>query len=468
MKFLLIRPGNQENKKNFFIFTPSTHAPLGLLYLGATLENDGHEVELIDFYAEDVSRQQLENALNSCDAVGMSVFTYDYKSAAEVSKMIKDIDSDIPIVIGGPHCTFLSKRSLSDIPCADISVSGEGEKVFSEIVQFLQGRKKLCDINGILYRDNGSIVTGPPPKVNDNLDDLPIPARHLVDKYDYGSFPFGYKLKKKVTSLMTTKGCPFHCRFCSRYNNFIKNWSFRKRSAENVVNEILEINGKCRSVMIIDDNFLADKKRAHRILDMILENDTNIDFLIGGARVDTAEKELYLKMKKAGVKFILYGVESGNQDVLDFYNKKITLQQIQKATMLARKMNFLVYASFILGAPIENKKHIENTIKFACSLPIDVAIFGILGYMYGSSLWFEAVKNGKISKDEYIRISDKNHGLGNFTKKELIQDTMKAFKKFYFRPSYLVCQIYRSILRNDYSLLFNGSKFLFMFNKIGK
>lgn len=468
MKFLLLRPGDREKKYKFSTISPLTIPPLGLLYLGAALESDGHKVELLDYYAEDISREQLKNSLMSSDAVGMTVYTDDYKPAADISRMIKGINPEIPLIIGGPHCTFLQKRSLSDVPDADISVMGEGEQVILDIVRFLQGNKNLSDIHGIYYRDNSSIKSGKPLRVIDNLDALPFPARHLVEKYDYGTFAFGYALKKKVTALSTSKGCPFHCRFCTRYGNFIEDWGFRKRSAENVVNEILEINGKYRSVVIVDDNFLADTKRVHRIFDMLLETDTNIELLIQGARVDTADKDLYLKMKKAGVKYIFYGLESGNQDVLDFYNKKITLQQIRKATALAREMGFFIDASFIFGAPIETKKHAENTIKFACSLPLDRANFVPLIYRTGSSLWAEAVKNKKISPHQYDALADLGHNLGNFTEEELIEYTINAFKTFYFRPSYILGQIYRTLSRKDYSLLINGFKFFFLFNKMSE
>ncbi len=465
MKFLLLRPGDRGKKYKFFIFVPSIQPPLGLLYLGAVLEHDGHKVEVLDYYAEDISREQLKNSLMSSDAVGMTVYTDDYKPAADISRMIKEINPEIPLIIGGPHCTFLQKRSLSDIPDADISVMGEGEHVILDLVRFLQGRKKLSDIHGIYYRDNDSIISGKPLQVIDNLDALPFPARHLVDKYDYGDLPFGYKLKKRVTALITSKGCPFHCRFCARYGNFINDWGFRKRSAENVVKEIQEIDGKYRSVMIVDDNFLADKKRAHRIFDMLLETETNVDFFIEGARVDTADKELYMKMKKAGVRYIGFGIESGNQDILDFYNKKITLQQIRKAVGLAREMDFFIGASFIFGAPIETKKHVENTIKFACSLPLDRANFVPLIYRTGSSLWAEAVKNKKISPYQYDALAVLGHNLGNFTEEELIEYTTNAFKTFYFRPNYILGQIYRTLSRKDYSLLINGLKFFILFNK---
>jgi len=466
MKFLLLRPGDREIKDKFFIASSITHSPLGLLYLGAVLELDGHKVEVLDYYAEDISKEQLKNSLMSSDVVGMTVETKDYKHAADVSRIIKEIRPEIPLIIGGPHCTFLQKQSLSDIPDADISVMGEGENVILDLVRFLQGKKNLSDIHGILYREKNSIKSGKPIQIIDNLDTIPFPARHLVEKYDYGAFSFGYKLKRRVTSLITSKGCPFHCRFCPRYHNFIKNWGFRKRSAENVVNEIQEINREYRTIMIVDDNFLADKKRAHKIFDMLLETDTNVDLFIEGARVDTADKDLYMKMKKAGVKLVLYGLESGNQDTLDFYNKKITLKQIQKATQLAREMNFFIGGNFMFGAPIETKKHIENTIKFACSLPLDFTIFHPLIYAFGSQLWIEAVNSKKILPHEHAKMADLSYGLSNFTGEELIKYTIKAYKTFYFRPNYFFGQIYRSLLKKDFSLIPNGAKFIFLLKNI--
>ena len=466
MKFLLIRPAYQEEKNKSLDITSINLPPLGLLYIGASLENDGHEVELLDYYAEKITKDKLKNSLMSCDAVGMTVNTNNYKPAVGISGLIKEIDSDIPLIIGGPHCTFVQERSLQDISSADISVAGEGEYVILDLAKYLHGEKNLANIHGIYYKENGSIISGKPIKVINNLDDLPFPARHLVEKYDYSNFSFGYTFKGKITNLITSKGCPFHCRFCSRYHHFIKDWSFRKRSAENVVNEIQELSGKYRSVVIVDDNFLADKKRAHKIFDMLLESNTGLEFLIKGARVDTADKELYLKMKKAGVKYIFYGLESGNQDVLDFYNKNITLQQIKKATTLARQMDFFIGASFIFGAPMETKNHFENTIKFACSLPLDNAIFVPLIYRMGSSLWTEAVKNKKIQPNQYEVLADSSHNLSNFTEEELIEHTSNAINSFYFRPSYIFEQIFKIFLRKDYSMLIKGIKYLILFNKL--
>ena len=434
------------------------YPPLGLMYVASSLEQDGHNIEIIDFCAGRDNIEDLKNSLTAFDAVGIS--TYNSGIVADVAKLIKKVDPDLPLIIGGPRCTYLQSRSLNDVSHADISVVGEGERVIIDIVRYLQGRKKLSDIHGIYYRENNRIKKGKPLEVIEDLDSIHFPARHLVEKYDNGMVNNHYLLKPKFTSMITSRGCPFKCRFCAREGNFIKGWGFRQRSAGNVVKEIQEIDGKYGSVVIVDDNFLADKKRAHEIMDRLIEIGTDIELMIEGARVDSADRELYNKMKKANVKLIGYGIESGNQDVLDFYNKKVTLDQIRKAVNLGSEMGFITMATFILGAPMETEKHIENTVKFACSLPLDIAFFLPLVYQVGSPLWFEEVKNNKISKEEYVVVADSRRGLGNFMSEELVEYSKKATEQFYFRPSYISAQIYRAFLRRNFKLLKNGLEFV--------
>ena len=461
MRFLLLRAPESERPAEIYSFyAPSIYPPLGLQCIAAALEHDGHKVEIIDLCLQDNSEEHLKNSLISSDAVGISVYSNDYDSVVDLSKKIKDLDSDVPLIIGGPHCTFFPGRSLSDIPHADISVTGEGERVIVDIVRFLQGRKNLSDINGIYYRENNQIKNGKPLEIIDDLDSLHFPARHLVEKYDYGKVDNLYLYKPKFTSMISSRGCPFKCRFCARYGNFIKGWGFRQRSAENVVKEIQEIDEKYGSVMIADDCFLADRTRAHKIMDRLIETGTNIDLIIEGARVDSADRELYKKMKKAGVKLIGYGIESGNQDVLDFYNKMVTLDQIREAVKLGKEMGFITLATIMFGAPMETRKHVENTIKFACSLPLDIAIFSPLYYVMGSQLWDEAVKNKKLTKGGYSTIADSRRGLANFTAEELNEITKKATKHFYSRPSYMLGQIYRAFLRKDFRLVKNGLRII--------
>jgi magnesium-protoporphyrin IX monomethyl ester (oxidative) cyclase len=469
MNFLLLRASDFQQKQKTGIFGTAkmSHPPLGLLSIGAILEQNDHNVEIIDFYTNNAPISHLKNSVISSDVVGISVYSEEYKSAIEICTKIKGIDKNIPLIIGGPHCIFSKNGSLNSFPQADISVVGEGEYVTLEIAKYLEGNQKLSEIPGIFFRDKNIIKSGKPIKVIKNLDDLPFPARHLVDKYTYGIYSFGYKMRQKVTSIITSRGCPFNCKFCARYGNSIKDWGFRTRSANNVFREIQEISEKYKSLWIVDDNFLADKKRAMRICNMLIDSGINIDLYIEGARVDSADEELYKKLKKAGTKLLGYGIESMNQDILDFYNKKISIQQIKNSLHLANKMDFLTYGSFILGAPIETKEHIENTINLACKLPLDFANFEPLFYRKGSQLYNEAVKDKKITSDVEYFFADSQKGFGNFTRHELLEYKKEAINRFYLRLNFLFRHLYKSLIRRDFSLLLNGSRFLFRLKNIG-
>jgi anaerobic magnesium-protoporphyrin IX monomethyl ester cyclase len=425
--------------------------PLGLLYIAGVLEHEGHHVEIIDLVAEDITEAIIQKSIPGVDAVGISVDSFAYHDVVDITKRIKQIDKTIPIIIGGPHCTYYPEKSLIDIPYADISVEGEGEQVIKGIINALKGKKDLSEIAGVRYRNGKKIVVGEPPNIITDLDAIPFPARHLVNKYDYGRFGKNYLYKPKFTSIATTRGCPFQCRFCTRHIVGMNN--FRQRSVGNIISELKQINGEYGSVMMVDDNFLTDKKRVNDIMDRIISEGIDIDIIVQGARVDTADEELYKKMKKAGVKAINFGIESGNQDVLDYYNKGITLDQARNAVKLSHKMGFLTVGNFIIGAPIETKDHIQRTVRFAYSLPLDLVSFTILRYNYHSDLWNEACDAGKISlEDGYSIPADSLKGLGNLRYEELELLQKKSLKNFYLRPQYLLRQFFRSIKTNDFSL----------------
>jgi anaerobic magnesium-protoporphyrin IX monomethyl ester cyclase len=454
MKFLLISVlggFNFISSKKRNNTTSSYTPPLGLLYIARSLLDAGQKVEILDFFNEG----QLLKSINSIDAIGISVSTQHYQDAAHLANIIKEKEPSIPIILGGPHSTFHPKKSLKDIPYADISVSGEADFIIKDIASALENDKDFSRISGISYRKNNRIVTSKQTQWIEDLDSVPFPARHLIEKYDYGKINNTYLYKQKFTSMITSRGCPFKCRFCTHHVFSYKN--FRQRSAQNVVDEIQKISEKYKSLMMVDDNFLTDKKRIHQILDSIIQMDLDLDLIIPTTRVDSANRELYKKMKKAGVKFLGFGIESGNQEILDFYNKQITVRDIKKAVNMSQEMNFITFASFILGAPIETKEQINNTIDFACSLPLDISLFYPLHYMYGSDLWNDALKAGKISKDSgYSFKACRENGIGNFTNSQIENYCNKAIRRFYFRPNYLIKQIFRSMVRRDLSILKMG------------
>ena len=456
MKILLINTTTGfdplTSKENDYRIQLSLSPPIGLLYIARSFEDDGHKVKVIDYSCEEKPNKEMQKSLYSYDAIGLEVLTDNRNYVEKIAKSIKDYDNDLPVLLGGPHCTFHPQKALIDIPSGDISVEGEGEIVVKELVKGLNGYKNYEKLPGVYYRKKSEIKKGKPAEYIKNIDEISFPSRHLVEKYEYGKIGRQNFYKQKSTAILTSRGCPNNCKFCTRH---ITSNYFRMRSAENVIEELSEIKEKYKSVFIADDNFLASKKRSTKIFDELIKMGSPLDIYINGARVDSANNDLYKKMKIAGVKHIYFGIESGNQSVLDYYNKNINIEQIKTAVKLANKMDFITLGYFILGAPFETYKHIKKSINFSLNLPLDFAIFYPLSYSKGSDLWDEAVKKKKINKDEdcYGIIASSERGLANFTESELLDLCKKAYKKFYYRPSYLFRQIYKSLKRLDFTIL---------------
>lgn len=459
MRFLFIFPSGRGFKiaaKKVFPEYPYS-PPLGILYLSSMLEMKGHSIEVLDYTAEEFDEKKLMNKIDTVDVVGFTIFTESYNESIYLTNIIKKHRPSIPILIGGPHCTLFPEKSLIDLN-ADICTIGDGELIIGLIADALQGKVELSRIPGIYYKEENIIKKSIPAKIIKNLDNLPTPSRHLVENYDYGYF-IGIKLSlKRTTSIITTRGCPYNCRFCQYHAIRSK---YNERSVDNVINEIEEIISQgYNSIIIVDNCFLSNisKKRVEKLMDKIIEKKMKINISIMGARVDSADRKLYEKMRDAGVKFISFGIESGNQDVLDLYNKRIKIQQIKDAIKLSNKIGFITSGSFIIGSEIETEEHIMNTIKLAKSIPLDIAHFLTLGYEYGSSLWQKAVKEGKIKPDEYNVDADSKHNLGKFTKEEYEKYSIKAHKSFYYGPIYLFRQLIYAFKYKDFRILIAGLK----------
>ena len=458
MKFLLIYGTELSHpsvrKQKFEIHGP-VYPPLGLLYIGRSLEDEGHHVEIIDFFVDPDPYKAIQQVLPSCDAVGLTVDNDSFHESAQLAQLIKHQDPSIPIAIGGPHCTLYPEQALHNLPMADVSVNGDGETAVKDIALAFQGKKSFADIHGVFYRENGVVKQGKPPELIEDLDGIPFPSRHLVKKYAYGKFGKAFFFKPPLTSMITTRGCPFRCRYCLRH--IISYKSFRQRSAENVLQEFKAINEQgYGSVMIADDTFLANQKRAHTIMDGLLAMDSSVEILIGGTRVDVTDRSLYEKMKHAGVKYISFGVESGNQDVLDYYRKQVTTDQIKTAVTLSDEMGFLINGTFILGAPMETQDHFMNTINFACSLPFDTVAFYPLSYRHGSDLWNEAVEHGCFDRTVHEVIADKKYRLSQFSEDEILDYCALGNRKFYYRPHYFIHEFTKAIRTGDFRLLRTG------------
>jgi len=334
-----------------------------------------------------------------------------------------------------------------NISAADVSVNGDGEHAIVDIAEAFEGTRSLCDIPGVFYRRNSGIAHGKPAELIKNLDSLPFPARHLVAKYEYGESSKLFMYKPRLTSLATARGCPYRCRYCPHHA--VWHHRYRQRSIENVVAEFHDIIEQgYQSVMFADPIFLADQKRAYTIMDELIAMDSSLELFIGGNRADIMDRTLYEKMRQAGVKYLSFGLGSGNQDVIDFLGKHTTVEQIRKVVRLSDELGFFINGTFILGAPFEDRNHFKKTIELACSLPLDSVTFYPMVYRQGSDLWQDAFTQGKIHGDAYETFADKGAGLSLFTKKEIFRYCRLATQRFFYRPHYLI-HLFTKALKND-------------------
>jgi len=424
--------------------------PLGPLYIAKILEKCGDRVTVLDFSAEPFQDDRLSKALNDTDAVGVSVLSPSLQQAQHLISLIKHHDPKLPIIIGGPHCTLLPEQSLLETQ-ADISVQGDGEASIVHLRSALLGEKTLENVPGIAFRTPDGIKHGPAPSLIRDLNTLPFPARHLVEHYVYHSHEYNPRLTAgEFTSLVTSRGCPYQCRFCSRGSISMK--QYRTRTIENVLSELREISDQgYLHVAFVDDCFPVDTRQAHLLFQRIIDEHIELRFSISATRVDLMDKALFDLMKQAGVTHIQFGLESGNQDVLDYYHKQTTVETIRNAVQCSHDTGLFTAGSFILGAPFETQDHFNRTLAFAKSLPLDSVSFIPLRYMVGSELWSQAVATGAIGADEYLVTADKNRGLGMYTKEELIAFCFNAQRAYYLRPRFFLNLLKTSLRNNDMS-----------------
>jgi anaerobic magnesium-protoporphyrin IX monomethyl ester cyclase len=331
--------------------------PMGLAYVAAALRKECKEVQVEDFLVGQYSKEKLRRRIKEYkpDIVGITSVTLNYPAASAILTDVKKIDDNIITVFGGPHATFTAEQTLMEEPWVDIVARGESDYTLVDIVNGMP----LREVGGISFRENGQVVSNPLRPWIENLDELAEPARDL--------FPVAkYRALGNECGVTSSRGCPFHCAFCVGHKMVGRKGRFRNPKL--VVDEIegvLEMG--FRTINIVDDLLTINKKHVYAICDELLERNLNIRWT-AFSRVDTVDKELFTRMKEAGCFFVLYGVESGNQQILDNMHKKITPEKVKWAVELARECEIRTLASFIIGLPGETKETLKETVSFAKSL----------------------------------------------------------------------------------------------------
>jgi anaerobic magnesium-protoporphyrin IX monomethyl ester cyclase len=438
-----------------------TSPQLGIAYLAAVSEVRGDQVVVYDGDVEDVS---LENVIREYqpELVGITANTTQIKGAWRDAGIIKDW-RDVPVVLGGPHPSILPQESLEQ-GSVDVVARGEGEETWEALsdaliehwipdIPFRSPESGFFDdeepflrrLEGLSYRlPDGRIshnVTRPPVK---DLSALPLPAYHLLKMDRYTNLqPTLDQVEGLSLPIMTSRGCPYRCSYCAQ----IMDRRWRMRSAEDVVREwqwLVEEQG-AGEIGVLDDSFNINRQRVLDICDLLIEKKLNSVpwIMINGIRANLADQEVLGRMKAAGCIRVAFGVESGNQEILDsVIKKKLTLDQVRQAFEAAKSVGMETIGFFIIGMPGETEETMDETIRFACELDPVVANFSIATPFPGTEMYQTVLQDGRLlveDYDDYVFFEGKaRFEMGDLSADLVERKWKEAHRRFYLRPARVV------------------------------
>jgi len=445
LKVLMLGPPTtnmvQSNVPEVVDQETGAYPPLGLLYVAAFAEkNTPHEIEVLDANLEGLSPEQIgeEVRRRKPDVVGIQTLTFSLIDVILAAKAIKRARPEALVVLGGPH-VYLYPDETMEIPEVDYLILGEGEEPFAQLLEVLDSGGDLAKVQGLVRRENGTVVKNPPPPLRRDLDALPHPARHLTPYERYYSV---LARATPITTLMSSRGCPYRCIFCDRPH---LGKIFRARSAASVVEEmeLCERMG-IREIFFYDDTFSINRRRTIEICKRIRERGLKVAWDIR-ARVNTLDEETLDHLAEAGCARIHLGVEAGTPEIIRVLRKEIDLDQAKRVFEMAAERGITTLAYFMIGNPTETREQIEATVAFAKSLKADFVHFAVTTPYPGTELYRMGLEQGVLPRDYWREFArdprpDFRPMLWEeiLTRNELIALLDWAYKSFYRRPGYLV------------------------------
>jgi anaerobic magnesium-protoporphyrin IX monomethyl ester cyclase len=413
--------------------------PYGLGSLSGTLKAAGYEFSVLDADALDMPLDKMMSAViaENPRIIGISTYT----SYADITKYVVDEIKkklkDCLVVLGGHHA-FTARDRLLDETQADIVAIGEGEVLFAEVCDAILNGKGLENVKGIYFKKSGKIVYTSDRDYIKELDTLPMPAYEYfpMDKYQshfWRGWISGYR--KPSGSIITSRGCPFSCGFCS---NVMWGKRVRYRSPESVISEVdyLVKHYGVRQMTFFDDTFTVNMKRAERICDLLIERDYGLD-LSCATRVDFLNEPLIRKMAKAGFKWIGIGIESGNDRILKRISKGVSVKDYNKILHIIADNGIAIIGGMILGYPGEDKGSLMDTLNFTLKNPIHFSQFSIFVAYPGTPVYDALVTEGHIipsNTNQFSRVVSYNRDI---SRQYLIFFQWYIYIRIFMNPRYL-------------------------------
>lgn len=433
MKVLLVRHPEVHVENDGHV----SGIPLGLLYIASALENAGHEVQVYDAVVQantDDSKEQGPEgmyhlgatwdeirsvvACASADVVGISSqYTNQTPSAMKTAAVVREASKSATIIVGGASVSIMPAAFLDECEAVDYAVIGEGEETLVELLACLGSDDDKRSISGIAYRDEAKTIITDKRIAIEDLDALPLPAYHLVDMERYFSFnaagkdgrnTYAYPGSERSISMITSRGCPFSCTFCSIHLSMGK--QFRAHSVSNVLSHLEHVkkNYGVNHVHFEDDNLSFDMGRFDSLLDGMLANDYSITWdTPNGVRADYLDEAVLTKCRDSGCTYLRLGVESGNEEVGRLIVRKaLDLTKVVEISKLCRKIGIDLEAFYIIGFPGETVAQMKDTIDFAVSMERK---YGLLPFdmftaipLVGTELYRISKERGYLTEEKIV------------------------------------------------------------------
>jgi anaerobic magnesium-protoporphyrin IX monomethyl ester cyclase len=398
--------------------------PLGILSMATVLRNKGFKADVTDCCIESLDKHNIAEY----DLIGFSIMISNIENTLKTINEVKQNYPEKLIIIGGPHVnsnpTFFFENKFIDL----IAV-GESERTILELME----KKSPIGVRGLYYKDekNKTVFNGERERIR-NLDELPFPDLSLVD---YKKYDVIIKKKKYISSIMTTRGCPFSCTFC--FHSIGRQWA--ARSPENVVDEI-EYQVKkfgIKEICIFDDNFTLNVARAKKICRLIIDRKINVILqFTNGIRVDRVDKELLQLLKDAGLWLVGVAPESGSAETLQKINKKFNLDKVEEVVRWCHEIGLNTHSYFMVGFPWETREHIQKSIDLSLKLDTDLTQFSRVVPLPGTKL-FEQMEldiNEGFERDRGLFYGNVQHSIEKISEAEIHKLIKKGYRAFYFNP----------------------------------
>lgn len=427
----------------------SVYPPMDLAYIASYLR-DEVEIKLLDANGLDLEWSDVKKEIKNFhpDIVLFKTSPTTMAYDARTADITKSINKKILTILDDAHIApYLPEKTLKTFKNIDILVRGESEKTVKLLINTIKKKKDLKNVTGISFRKNSKVINTPSTTPFKNLDALPFPAYDLLPIKEYNSITFARK--SPFMTLVSSRGCPFNCDFCIVGGSTVWRGSGRgwcSRSAKNILDEMeLLVNKyRVREIYIFDETFTANKKRVLDVCEGIKKRKINVSWSCN-SRINTLDGEMLKAMKSSGCWNILFGVESGSQEILDNVHKGIRIGDIKKVFKLTKDNGISASAAFMIGLPGETWDTVKKTLQLALEIEPDVAQFTITTPYPGTRLYDYVKEKGYLIKDYDFKGYDA-YGISEdsvlrtdkMTNLELMEAQKYIHRKFFLRPNYII------------------------------